>query len=427
MYEGWISLGGLEIANNERYAANAAALCLPAPHTAVRCPDLARVLADTYDGDVTAAPWYDAAAPESAAFAGLFVTSVTGLGASTRSREVVPAPAGPAIARPATAAPRVMLVTAYAAAASHAGLRYGLAWLASALGDACESGGCDPGATLCMLAEAPVCPAPADADACWETLLRTLHDVATVDGPRITAEYDVAGGAAAQVEFTLTAAVPGIYRAPAAITSGLAFTPPAPLSACAVTWVPHTTTCPEPASCAPAGGCLTDPAAPPVYAPPAAARAPGPCLLRLHSATALATAAPNLIPRWLEAVPVLHLTTGDAPMRRLTVRFHSSPDTTITDPAAFDPCSALLELNVTYLPRDVTLVLDGRTEQAYVICPGGARESADTVLFGEDGAPFTWPAIACGTGLQVAVFTDAGHYSTAARLDVALAARQDVA
>lgn len=427
MYEGWISLGGLEIANNERYAANAAALCLPTPHDACRYPDLARVLAAApYDGDTTAAPWYDPAAPESAGYAGLFVTSITGLGASTRTREVTAAPAGPAIPRQAIAAPRVMQVTAWAAADSHRALRYGLAWLSAALGDPCGSG-CDPGATMCLLAEGPTCPAPAPADDCWETLLRTLHDVATVDGPRISAEYDLTRGAAAQIEFTLTAAVPHIYRAPASITTGLAFTAPAPTDGCAVTWVPHTTTCPEPATCAPAAGCLTDPAADPLPAPPTPARPAGPCLTRLHTAAAMATAAPTLVPRWLEAVPVVQISTGDAAMRRTTVRFHSSPDTTITDPAALDPCSALAEVNVTYLPRDVTLVIDGRLEQAYVICPGGARQSADTVLFGEDGAPFTWPAIACGSGLQVAVFTDAGHYSPAARVDVALAARQDVA
>lgn len=425
-----MSLGGTEVVNNERYRAYAAELGLPVP-MACLCPGLPVLLADSPYTAVASAPWHDPAAPESGGFAGVFCHTITGLDAATSAREVAAGPGEVGVVGPGTHTPRTIQVTMFAAATTPGALAYGLSWLDSALRDDC-GGGCD-GATLCMIAD---CPDPeltagAAANTAWTRLTRTLHDVVVADGPKVTGYHDLAAGIGATVEFTMVAAVPFVYRAPAALGAALAFTAPPSSTDCPVQWVPVGSgrgSCNPPPPCPEPASCLTGPYAPAIPALPRIIDTSGACVTRLSSAHAIATAAPNLLPRWLDSVPVVTVTAGDADMRRLTLRFHPNPRLiTITSPDDVDPCTALAEINVTYLPRDTTLVIDGRAQQAYLVCPGGVTEPADSVVFGPGGGPWDWPRLTCGAGLTVVALADAQHYSPAARVAVSLAARQDVA
>ena len=217
---------------------------------------------------------------------------------------------------------------------------------------------------------------------------------------------------------------------PANLVTALTFTDPAPSADCEITWVPTgpgREPCPPPVGCPEPASCLTDPYAVPVPALPPPVPPRGACITRTRSAWALATAPVNLLPRWLNSVPVLIVAAGDADLRRITLRFHPNPQLrVITTPDQLDPCTALAEINLTYLPRDTELVLDGRAQRAYVRCPGGRTEPADSVLYGPGGGPWEWPLLTCGAALTVLALADADHHSAAATIDVALAARQDI-
>jgi hypothetical protein len=430
-----MALGGQEIANAERFAAYTAALGLPTLHDAARCPSLAAVLADDPYTDPATGPWVDAAVPASAGFAGLYISAVTGLDASTSVRAVTATAAGSGgVPTLAVNAPRTMAVTGFLAGDSPAALEHGLAWLDAVLHD-----DCDPcaGATLCMLADCPDCPhgTDAQASACWEEQARTLHDVVCVDGPRITQVVELSGcggrGRGATVEFTLVAAAPFIHRTPVALADALTFAPPPPDAGCAVQWWPvgpGRQVCPPAPSCGPPTGCLVDPALPPLPVIPRAPRPAVACVNRTRAAWAAATATPGLLPRWLDSVPVITVRPGPAPLRRLSVLVYDNPMLVdVTDPDQLDRCSVLAELNVTYLPRDVELVVDGREQRAYVTCPGGGRDNADGVVFGADGGPWPWPRLVCGAAVSVVALVDDEFYDPAATVSVALAARQDVA
>jgi hypothetical protein len=436
VYDGWFAIGGQEVANNERFAAYAGLLGLPAPRDQVRCTGLASVLADTAyaTGGLAGAPWADPSVPEAAGFAGLYVTAMTGLSAATSTQEIVALAGGGGIPRAAVNAPRTMQVTAFLAATSDLSLRYGLAWLDAVLHDDCD-GGCE-GATMCALAACPSCDEE-EADACWTDLARTLHDVVCVDGPRVIAEHDLsgscgAGAAGVTVEFTLVAATPHIYRTPAVVGEGLTFAAPEiGAEECAVEWIevgPGRDTCPAPATCGPPTGCITDPLDPDpvtVLAEPAASSW---CLARSSSAWAAVTAEPGLLPRWLDSVPILTVTPGGTDMRRLSLRFYANPTLTeITGPDDVDECDSLAEINVAYLARDTVLTIDGRTRQAYVTCPGGGRAEADALLSGPGGGAFEWPRLVCGASLSVLALVDGSFYDEDAEVTVELAARTDVA
>ena len=424
----------MEIANNERYAGIAAALGLPVPRC--RCTTLRAVLADP-PYTAASAPWADPGIPEAAGFAGLCVTSITGISSSTAVRELTQTVGDtPAVPGPLRVTPRTMLVTAFTAGASGGSLAYGMSWLRSVLYDECAQ--TCTGSTLCMLDECPACDVstgPA-ADTCWADHARTLHDVVCIDGPRVVSQTSIPAAspraAGATIEFTLVAAVPHIYRNPEYLAAATTFTDPAPGAGCDVLWVPvgeGRQPCPPPAlACPDPARILTDPLAvtlPTLPPPPPPPR--GACVTRERSAWALMTAPVNLIPRWFDSVPVLTVKAGDADLRRLTVRFHANPQLrVITSPDQLDPCTALTEINLTYLPRDTELVLDGRAQRAYVQASGGRTEPAESVLYGADGGPWRWPLLTCGGAISVLALADAEHHSPNATVQVALAARQDI-
>jgi hypothetical protein len=89
------------------------------------------------------APWYNAARPESAEFAGIWVMDVTGFDTVPVQRDVSEALCAGGVAAPARAATRVLTFSALVIACSNAGARYGLDWLACQLRQADARGGVD--------------------------------------------------------------------------------------------------------------------------------------------------------------------------------------------------------------------------------------------------------------------------------------------
>lgn len=445
--EGYFSLGGTEITNAERWSTYTRNLGIFAS-AGCPCPNLHMLLADpsyTTPKD-DRAPWYDENVPESADFAGFWVQEWKGLSGSTITREYVRNIVAGAVPNPVFDAERVVAVTGFLTARSEVGLAYGIAWLSSVLRAGADCEECT-GDEACFLSGCPEeCGSQTDMDELWATYSRYIYDVGLVDGPRILEKRTVRKASnpccdtlpgcgscgiktsfLAKVEFTLTAGVPWIFTAPAAIASSVAFTPPEEGEGCTINWIvlEPGQTCPIVDPCPDLNDCLSDPFCQTTSPPqPPVVTSPCSCTSRLTEATIEINSPPGLLPRNLDAVPIITVNTGDADMRRLTIRFFS-------DPLGFgcgeplDACRACAEITLTYAPRDAVITLDGRTQRGTVSCPGGGESDAAPYLFGPDGGPVDWPAFSCGSGLCVQVLVDGQYYSTAARVSVSLAARMD--
>lgn len=455
--EAYVSLGGTEIANAERFAVYSKYLGILHGMQGCACPDLAMLLNDApyYCPEEDLAPWYDPVVPASEEFAGVWVQEMTGVAASTITREFTRTLTAGAIPGPSFDAERVVAVTAYLAASSEAGLSYGMSWLASALrGSAdCPSGQCI-GDEMCFLAACPQdCGSQNDLTQAWEANARYLFDVALVDGPSLLEKRSLGTGCSgkramlAKVEWTMTAGIPWIFSSPQLIAADAEFCPPvlAGEGECDVVWI-RSGDCPTDQGCPTPTGCLADPACAFPLAPlPPQTTDECSCVSRVTSASVVSEAPPGLMPKWLDMVPYIEITTGSAPLRRLTVRFYQDPfgtrcgDPGECPPQDLDECTACGEINFTYAPRDSTIVLDGRTQRAKVICPGGGvndggdntygppSSSPATSVLGPDGGPLSWPVFTCNTGLCVQVLADGDFYSSEARVSISLVSRQDAA
>lgn len=425
MYDGWLTLGGVELINSARAAQYAGI----AGATVIRCAhaELPRALRDqaytTPDDPDNPAPWWDAAVPASVQFCGVYGLSLSGFSAGTGGRPAVPLLADGSSVGPLRRGAREIRARVLLVAASEAGMSYGLAWLASALrGSVCNTG-CVAD-ELCGFAYLPVCegepPADLETDTCGDDAVRSLFDVGLLTGPTMLKRTRLhSGGWIAEVEFGLVAGQPYLWRQQVYITgSGQPGVAPAPP-------IPPATDCDETADCA------TDPLCPPIPAPvrppvPLNDCYPGPAPVN-DAVRTIVTVPAGQLPAWFEAAPILEIRTGQLAMRRITLRFYGNPaDYSCAD--YVDPCTACAEINIPYLPANVTFRLDGRLERATVDCPGGpGLETADVEVYGTEGGLFEWPIFPCSSSLCVEVTVQASTVAPDSRVDVWMAAREDAA
>lgn len=254
-FRGWLELGGVEIANSSRAVAH---LSPPTPTSdaavfgqprSCGCggtvvyddswPGLADYLDHDPYTDVTQAPWYDPAIPQSSEFRGIWPMKIDGLGPAARERKITELIGDGAIAGQSRIGSRRITVDALLIACSSAGLQYGINWLDCAL----RAGAATEGAVLSYLDAHPGHSA-VDPD----TLLRTLHNIVYTD--TITDSQEIAAGGerhrqgtSARVTFSLTALSPHAYRPGTAVLVDWDS-----VSTDAIGWV-HATDCTQPASC----------------------------------------------------------------------------------------------------------------------------------------------------------------------------------
>lgn len=408
----YADLGCTEIINSARASAYAEAYCLLS--SCDPCPDLAEVLDDPpYVDPVTdPAPWYDPAVPESAQFLGVMGLTVAGFSRSTRSRTPVQLVGDGAALGVARRAHREITYTVLLLVTDECALPYAMEWFSAALqGGLCEESclGDELGVFTC-------CPT---GDGTQQ--LRHLYGVGLVDGPDpVTTRY-LDEGVIAEVTFTLSAAVPWIFREPLQdLTDWVTLR-----SGTLLTFDPDEVyeDCPE------ATPCLDDPLCPP---PPLPVRAPVPVDACYPTGAAqfyrsVVSLDPVDQPEWLEAVPVLELETGATALRRLIVRFWANPlGSDCMDVA--DPCAACTDIQIPYLPAGSRLTVDGRTQQAEVLCPSGPSGTASSAptLYGPGGQSFEWPVFSCPTGLCIEILSTSATTSADARARVFLVPRSDV-
>jgi len=454
-YQGWLSLEGAELVNNSRTAAYARGFGI-AGVGCVDCDDLAASLGDAPYTNPAAddAPWYDPAEPASARFAGLLALEFSGLSNGTGSRAAVDLLTDGATLQPLRYARREVVVRAVAVAADDQALSYGIAWLASALRGSKCTGLCGAG-PMCLYAYCPCCADDAP-DPCGDNALRTVYETGLLEGPTVTDRSLLRNAALAMVEFTLVSGLPWLYREPVPIATICDWVPVDEVDEC-VEWIenpslgpcgntvgrgprlrvrgPGRATFDADSVCDTGEDCLTDPnsGCPPQPVPPRPPVPPDPCTQVCFDATtndeALVVIPPGATPLWLDAVPLVKVTTGAQAMRGLTLTFYANPTGAACTDDLLHDCAACSVLSVPYIPPDTTFIVDGRIQSAYAECQAaglGKALNANASLYGADGGLFTWPVLDCGGGLCLRANVQTGH-SPDACVDVSLVPREDAA
>src|SRR5690606_5226388 len=99
----------------------------------------------------------------------------------------------------------------------------------------------------------------------------------------------------------------------------------------------------------------------------------------------------------------LRTTTTEA-ARQLRIRFYPNP-LERKDLDDLEECAFCGEFNVSYMPGNSELVIDGMTESAYVNLAGGLVRTANHLLYGPGGGPMEWPLLTCGLPYVMTVDT----------------------
>jgi hypothetical protein len=137
MFDGYLNYGGNEVANNARTKGYAdTAECPMWWFKGEVCPGVWEALAETdlYSyANITGAPWYDSANPESARFFGVFIVDVHGEYDSTRKASVTEGVGEGGVLGPTRKGVRALRVKAVVAAQGLDALEYGMAWLSRVL------------------------------------------------------------------------------------------------------------------------------------------------------------------------------------------------------------------------------------------------------------------------------------------------------
>lgn len=255
-FEGFLSLGGTEIANASRTKAYADELVpLLGLSDCWDCADLAQVLGDDpYTTPIIDRPdWFTDHDPDSGDFCGFYPLEIEGLDDGVREATVTELSLDGAVVGAPRYKSREIRVSGLLIGVTPAAVTYGLAWLSKALeGAPCrDAEGCT-GDHLCfysacppMCSDSPALDAWPNPDevvpmhhesqfylcdgglittwerACSVDYERTLYQVSLTSGPTIVERYNSHCGAMVRVEFTLVAGVPFAFSTAVSAVPGL--------------------------------------------------------------------------------------------------------------------------------------------------------------------------------------------------------------
>lgn len=442
-WDGYMCLGGEEIINSSRLCQMIAAGkgqpdiqcrdCCP-------CPDLDKALGFIGGYNPSDNPWYSEDDPDSNDFAGLLVTSITGLEPGAFTRPVTEAAGIGAVLGLGRQSAPLIVVTGLLMASTCCGVEAGYRWLRSALKGSCAPKTLCAGADLTFLSCEPQfpdedcaddpncltdciaacgpnlecqaecadrCAAP-DFEALLEPYYRNFKGAALVSGPTIT--QIIPRGCPScyecgftEVQFTLSAADPCIYREPITLSAAATFTEVTDPTC--IEWVDGTL---EDADCGQdcaTDECGTDPDCVDVD-PPAMPSLQNPCVQDCDSNStfrACVEIPAGTFPPGTEGTLVVSIFAGDQPLRGLRMRVWENPlGLDVDDLADCNVCSALA---ISYVGPSSTLVLDGATRTAVISCPGGSDVRANPFIAeGFSGsAAFTYPTFVCNAAYTVCI------------------------
>jgi hypothetical protein len=384
VFRGWMELNGQELSNSSRLVSH---LKRTAP---VRDDDYVPPMPcvcdvsvpydDTWPGLIDVlnngpytldrAPWFNAARPESAEFAGVWVMDVQGLDSLPVQRDIAEAVGSGGVASWARDTSRLVTFSALVVACSNAGARYGLNWLSCILRQANVRGGVDMKFYKAH---------PSDTSAPPATQLRTTYGTVLTKSPTVV-EVSGKGGSHRhrqasifRVEWEMVCTNPYLYGE--SVTAAVGWDSVVEES---IEWA-HAPDCEDTGSCD----------LPTIYnaecAPPVieleAAQIPvcGGCL-PLCSIERRVWEMAGVLPSVCEetTVSMRVRNDGDAP---LTVNFYWRPC------GSADPCDKTGHMTVSGLPAGMTVVADSITGRPY-IDNDGERQRQVGIITTESGAPW---------------------------------------
>lgn len=445
MLDGYLVWNGTEVVNHARLQAYVDAGFAPNMDALdiCGCPTLGPSLDTTYvSPSADPAPWYDAAVPESAEFAGFWLLSVTGDDTRPTSRSVSQSVTGGGVFGRQRVTPRTIVVSGVLLGQSCCGVAYGLRWLGQAL-DGCTAPGCD-GADLEILSCCP--PEDVGSGDLFATYGRTMRRVALSSGPTVTrrAGDGCQAGCTADVifvEFILTAAEPWAWTAPVEMLSeSVPLDEESSGDAC-VEWVlvAEGEGCTEQAACCRLSACATGavcgdpncatPSAPAVATPRSCYCLP---LAVNESCHEIETTAFGSV---AEVLPIITVSAGSTDLRRLTISFYEKTDpdaeccVTVEGALTYDDaattyddadvtyddatesavdaerCNPAAVYHVGYLQAGAEMVFDGQVRRALVTCNGISAQASDA--WGLNGAPVDFSPLGCARTYCVVLEADA--------------------
>lgn len=399
-YDGWLEFNGVELVNLSRTAQLAEAMGVTQVWT--QPGDVSWIEtalgADSYD-DITTAPWYDAAYPASAEFAGIVPLSFPGLGDSTKTASTTEyLDDGGTSSRPRSATLPIV-ASVVLVASTDAGAEYGKRWLNRVLAAGASSLTCI-GSVLRYFRY---------ADAA--SPIAHHRDVKVTRGTSITRRVIRDCQVSLFATFTLTANDPFEYGELQDSLTGLGTAPGGPGLVSNGTLALVETPCPvynyDP---------IYDPLYPALVAPPTAPDflPDGWTIEDGDEFTRKWAIVDPIEPSSLRVVPVMTLTTPDvARMVRVSIWPSSA--------LASEQCDPLFSAVVTYLPGAIDFTLDGEQKAAYVY-DGVTFRRTDSLVYSPDARPVDWAAFTSAGGLLVALDTFNGETVT---LDVGFVSKSE--
>ena len=69
------------------------------------------------------------------------------------------------------------------------------------------------------------------------------------------------------------------------------------------------------------------------------------------------------------------------------------------------PCDFCGEWMISSMPSLSTITIDGENQRSVASVQAGPEISADTLIYGTNGAPMQWPELSCGTPYVLAIDT----------------------
>lgn len=401
----YANLGGVEIVNDARTISYLNGGLKPSSMSVAAdcgCPDLIELIGCDLayvDPAVDEAPWYSADHPESADYAGFFLTEFEGM-SSTFTRGITESAGDGGILGRGRSNSRTMTWRGFLLGANCCAVAYGLRWLTKVLQGSSNCNDC-AGEDLELLV---CCPSAESTDI---EAFRTLKNVALLEGPVIISERRTAGGCEGvsggcggsvvmEIEFSLVAAQPWFYKAEIPIANCLPLADMVPIVSDA------TTPCP-PADCGAIFGAevATSFGCDSAGLPPAGTYIP--CVTIPPPTAALYITVPRSAwDDFEEAVPYIVIQTNELYVTKIKLGFYSS--------ASGNPCGDLLtnpplcdaicdELTIISIPAHSKFIIDGRTRKMSILCDNNVAFPGEPYTLG----PFSWPVFDCyGFCLEIA-------------------------
>lgn len=378
MFDKYLELGGVEIANGARFKAyvegmtNDIDVKCDAPGLAVALGDIEYTTPQT-DG----APWYRAGRPASARFLGVFPVKIDNLWNGTRTvtvTELLGPGAVQSLPRDASGEARV---TVLLAAQDDEALAEGRAWFEEML----EANKCDDASLGCVgTVLRAFCAAPS-SQAEADEFERNFYDVALLEGPRITEEYRSKKISMIKMEFILSIGKPWPVtklQTVAMLDMDLATNhTDNPFENCSEASVAYDNFITDPFYTA-----IQLPPRPPVILPPN--------VLDISSWRRMKADIPvALSDRPGSMIPVVRVFAGPSGAQFVRVRFYK-----VTVPG-WTGCDYDGEFLISYIPPSAVMSLDTIRREVSVTMPDGRVVPAGHLLFGTDGRPFQWPELGC--------------------------------